>query len=475
MESSRVKRNSPGRVSVAVGATEITASAPGAGRPHVIVRGTAGSDGARMSIAQVFAELDAWLRTTTGAGSEGTTVDVAIMPSLCDVRLVALPPMRAAEAESVIRREANKYFTVSTDVRVIGVLMPQQPRSAAGTAVPVMAASAPHALLDEINSAALQRDWVVRRIVPAHAAWLSAVTGVEGGRAGRTGSAGFIALEGDHLYVVRIENGSPIHARRLQRTDFAGVATALEGSGGGRVLLFADDRVREGTAPYLSSGGWTVAPAPMGGAAAAAQHAATAQLELVSAASHAMRAMRQRSLANRLAAAAVVLLLAAAGVAHWGARRELDVVRARRAALQGRVAPLVALRDSAERLEERMRETSALFESGAQWSKTLYEITMLLPPDAHLTRVNATGDTIVIEAEGARAGDALLALSRAPSLRDVRMDGPVQRELEAGSTATERFVIQGTLASAKPAAKTATRRVKASARPPAPTLDGRQP
>jgi hypothetical protein len=73
---------------------------------------------------------------------------------------------------------------------------------------------------------------------------------------------------------------------------------------------------------------------------------------------------------------------------------------------------------------------------------------MLLPEDAHLTRLNATGDTIVIEGEAARAGDALEAISRAPSLRNVQLEGPVQRDLADGATTNEHFTIQGTLATA---------------------------
>jgi Tfp pilus assembly protein PilN len=387
-------------------------------------------------------------RLVEASGDSAVTVDVAILPSLCEVRLVSLPPLRHAEAEAIIRRDANKHFTVTTEPRVISVRMPKRTRPTAAPtgapAAPVLAASVSQNLLDDINTAAEHVGWSIRRIVPAHAAWLHLSTaGVTRESSARPRT--FIAIERDTAYITRIQDAVPVDLRRVPATHTSTIVAAL-GTNAGTALLFGADATALSGA--LAGAGWSVLPVAGGADAAAARGAAAADMTLMSATLHARRYAQQRTLANRLWAAAAALVIVSAAVAHWGARHELEAVRARRAAIRPRVAPLLAMRDSVDALETRTRETDAIFASQSHWSKTLYEITMLLPEDAHLTQLNATGDTIVIEGEAARAGVALEALSRAPSLRNVQLEGPVQRDLADGTTTAERFTIQGTLASA---------------------------
>jgi hypothetical protein len=129
----------------------------------------------------------------------------------------------------------------------------------------------------------------------------------------------------------------------------------------------------------------------------------------------------------------------------WGAHRELQTVRARRAEIAVAVAPLLQARDSVDRLATRATAVQELAASTPSYTRALLDLALLLPRDAHLTRLYATGDTIEIEAVGTRAGAAIEALRAAPSLRDIRLRGIVDRQLEDGSTATERFTVRGTL------------------------------
>jgi hypothetical protein len=69
----------------------------------------------------------------------------------------------------------------------------------------------------------------------------------------------------------------------------------------------------------------------------------------------------------------------------------------------------------------------------------LFDLSVLLPDETHVTSLHANGDTLLIEAEGSSAGEALEALRAARSLQNVRLEGVVERTLEAGSTAAERF------------------------------------
>lgn len=440
------------RFSIAVGSDMVTAVVGGS--PIEVSRLTGA---APLSIAQAFAEI---ARRADTAGM-AALVDVALMPSVCDVRLVALPPLKPAEAEAVLRREATRHFIGSNEQRVIGVRMPRSTRGTATPAAPVLAAAAGQALLDEITNAAGHHGWAVRRITTAHAAWLAAAAGTARDSTARPRA--FAAVEGDMLYVARVENGSPVTLRRTPVRQADAAVSAL-GGGPGTVLVLAPDSIRGSLAAVLTSAAWSVLPGHVSASATAAANAGAAQLELVTDAHHSRNAERQRSLAVRLTAAAAVLLVLTAFAARWGAQRELDGVRARRAAIRAQVAPLLQLRDSVDNLEARINETNSLFAAGSRMSKMLYEVTMLLPNDAHLTRVNAVGDTVFLEGEGPRAGDVLEALVRAPSLRNVHMDGPVQRELEEGETSLERFTIQATLPGGEAAEAAAKRRVKPPAR-----------
>lgn len=163
---------------------------------------------------------------------------------------------------------------------------------------------------------------------------------------------------------------------------------------------------------------------------------------------------RQRRLGARLLAAAAVLVVAAAGIELWGAHRELAALQARRAEIRAQVGPLLETRDSIAAMSERTASIQALAEAAPRWTRALTDIAIMLPFETHLTRLVADGDMIEIEAAGARAGEALQALRAAPSLRDVRMIGLVDRELEDGAPAVERFRIAARLAPPAEAAST---------------------
>jgi hypothetical protein len=84
--------------------------------------------------------------------------------------------------------------------------------------------------------------------------------------------------------------------------------------------------------------------------------------------------------------------------------------------------------------------------ASARWTFSLVEVSVLLPSETHLVSLRAAGDTAVIEAEGGRAGDALAALRTATTLRDVRIEGTIQREIEDGTASGERFTLSALLA-----------------------------
>jgi Tfp pilus assembly protein PilN len=103
------------------------------------------------------------------------------------------------------------------------------------------------------------------------------------------------------------------------------------------------------------------------------------------------------------------------------------------------------MRDSVSALQQRVEQVEGLKGKGPGITAALFDLAMLLPEDAHLKSLHATGDTLVLEAAGSRAGLALEAVRASAALRDVRLKGTVERELESGETTAERFTFAARL------------------------------
>jgi Tfp pilus assembly protein PilN len=141
--------------------------------------------------------------------------------------------------------------------------------------------------------------------------------------------------------------------------------------------------------------------------------------------------------------AAVVLLLASAGIHLWGAHRDLRALRDRREAIREEVAPALAARDSLRAYTSRLRALQDLQASAPLWTRALVEISALLPDDTYLTAFYASGDTVELEAAGTRAGQAIQILRESGLFEDLRMQGIVEREMNEGETVEERFSLRG--------------------------------
>jgi hypothetical protein len=476
-----------GRVGFAIGADAVTAVAvDGDVRHRFVERLPSGALEDASVLADVLRAAAAGLEAALGRAIGRARVHVALLPPLADARLVTLPPLRPQEAEAVLRRDAARHFVGGTTARVVGVA--PRARRAPG---PVLAAATPLALIETVRSAATAAGLRLARIVPAHAAWLTAIpthsgratanpaataTSTEatvrkgtsvrkkasvkdsslrkdasdaapGAAAADSEAAGdvVVALEGDAAHVLRTERGTLTVLRRVPAA-WPDEVVAAAGSADGTAVVIGDAGARAALARALRAVGWTVDDTTDATAAeTAAAHAADAGLELVPPTLAALRRMRQRTTAWRIAAAAVLLIVGAAALELWGTRRELDAVRARRAEIRDSVAPLLVARDSLSRLDHRIASIRALDTDAPRWTRALFDLALLLPPDTRLTSLHATGDTVTIEAAGARAGAALQALRDANSLTDVRLEGTVERDLEDGTTAIERFRVRARL------------------------------
>jgi hypothetical protein len=199
---------------------------------------------------------------------------------------------------------------------------------------------------------------------------------------------------------------------------------------------------RAGAMPARDPGRWP------GVEEATAARASASSLELIPPSLAGERRERNRRIVFRLGSAAAVLLIATLGVNFWGARRELASVQAERAAIRAEVAPLLLARDSLNDLWTQVRSLEEVAQGSPVWTRSLVELTALLPENTYLTGFFASGDTVELEAAGVDAGTAIQALREAGLFEEVRLQGLVERELQEGETVEERFSLWARLPTA---------------------------
>jgi hypothetical protein len=384
-------------------------------------------------------------------------VDVALLPPLCDARLVPLPPLRPAEAEAVIRRDAARYFVGGSSARTVAVLPSRERRirrRASGEgAAPVFAAAAPIALVEAVRNASKAMGWTPRRIVPGHGAWLAALDAVA--PAAKVPARVVIALDGEAAHVLRADAGAVLDVRRVPAAWAEEVVSAA-GPPPGAALLLADGAAADAVARSLTAAGWDVRRGSADAALTAASHAYDSPFELSSPTALLERGDRARASARWIAGAAMLLIIAAAAVELWGANRELDSIRARRAAIRAEVGPLLATRDSAASLDQTAIAIATLDRQAPRWTRALFDLALLLPSDTHVNSLRTMADTLLVDASGMRAASSIESLRDAGSLKDVRLVGPIERDLQGGATTAERFRLRATLVPPLPGTSKAT-------------------
>jgi len=431
------------RIGIAIGADAITGITPAAGARVVTVPLAGGGD-AQAALNAALQQLRAELEAAAGHPLAGASVYSALMPPLSDVRLVPLPPLRPAEAQAVLQRDAGRYFVAVPAPRVVGV------RAAKRTGSASLAAAASEQTVQSLRRAIEAVGWRAAHVAPAAAAWLAA--------AAQSSPHAIIAVVDGTAHVIGVDHGVVSALRRVRAGDHDELAAALRELNGGEtgtIVIFAHGAEREAVVRLATSLGWTAAGLHASAAEAAARFGSDAPITFVTSDFAVVQRARESRVALRLALAAVLLFVAAAAVDLWGTQRALQQTRMRRAAIRAQVQPLLAMRDSVDRLQQSVGDLDSIARGVPRWTGALFDLAMLLPAESYVTRLYATGDTIVIDGVGARAGDALQALRGAGALRDVRLLGAVDRELVDGATAAERFRISARLAGVRAPADSA--------------------
>lgn len=431
------------RIGIALGAEEVAG----------VVLGRKGAPSAKVSVSlgpesgapggelqRAFDELKGTLERSTGSSTDGASVSVALLPPLADARLVQLPPMRKSEVQAVLGRDVARYFLGANRPRVVGVLIPRGSGRVdddhGGPSVSVLAAAAPSSLLESARAALDSVGWRLVSFTAAHGAWLDLAASTKG-----TPVGSIVAVVGSTAYVLRLDGGDVVAVRQVAASDLEAVSQAA-GGGGGQVLVVANPQDREGLRNTLADAGLTSLQDPEGwpGAEeATAGRAGSAFLELVPPTLAGERAEKGRRTALGLVCGAAVLVLASLGAQLWGAHRELQAVHEQRTAIRAEVTPLLNARDSLIDLQTTVRSLEGLSRRSPVWTRSLVELSALLPMDTYLTGLFTSGDTVEIEAAGAEAGEAIQILREAGLFEEVRLQGLVERELENGETVIERF------------------------------------
>jgi hypothetical protein len=422
------------RIGVAIAPDRATAVLAGTGvSASVLCQLAADTDPA--IVAALFVELKSALSTAAGRMLGKAQIDIALAPPFSEVRLLTLPPLRPQEALAVLKRDAGRHFVGGNGHRALAIRLPKRRGNAPQ---PALAASASAVFIDQLYSSAAAVGWQVRTVVPALAAWSAATN------RGKGAPRLVAAQSGDVIHVLRID-AAPTQLRRVP-LDSLDEVRAAAGAGPGRAWLWTSNDVKAELEPALAGAGWQVQQNSLDAFVVAAQFAGSAEIELLPESRAQMRAAHQRALALRLGFAAALLLMGAAGLELWGEQRELNALRAQRAAIQKEVAPLLAVRDSTNQVNDRIKRIDELRSGSSHLTAALIDLATLMPSNTYVTAVHANGDSLVVEAAGAQAGGALQALRTSEVLRDIRLRGSVDRRMEEGAVTTERFTFTARVA-----------------------------
>jgi hypothetical protein len=401
-------------------------------------------DGSWPALAEAFADACRALEIP-----EGAAASVALLPPLGQAKVVRLPRLGAAALDQLVRRDARRHFAL--------------PATAAPPLAGVAAAGAPGALLacadarviqaviDAAQGAGVRLDQVTAGAAALVAAALALTP------AARRGRVALAAVAPGWTTLVQIDDARArliLDLSALAPGDAAPLA-ARSAIDGGVAVPGATLALGAGAAALAEAvaapGAMALAPDPSRALGAlsvpemAALGAALVRPHPPLLLPEAWRDGWQRRAARRAArvaaaSAAVVALVGAARL--WALDREVDAVRARRAALQPVVAPVMAARQRVDLANATLGMALEVDGGSARWARVLTRLADALPDSAYLA--SFAGDSTGVRLSGlAVSGHAVVrALADRPPFRDVTLAGSLVRVGDAG---LERFEVAARL------------------------------
>ena len=449
-------RGRGGRVGNALSATELCVVERGGplGRPSVrrlVLDRMNGDNGA------IWPSLADALREVARTSGHGDMLAIALMPSVCEVRHLELPPMRDQDMRVLLTRSAARYFAGARTPQIIGIAT--GPRRAKGTAASVVSAAAPSRLVTAIFSAARDAGWQVESVSPAEGAWAAAAG--ELWPASARERSPLLVLHDDHTDLLQLEAGRLAGVRRFRagNADEGPIADAIVATTR-KVAVIGASGLRNPLAAALARRGIALVAAPSpwqeqfdAPDVVAAAFAGTAAVPLLE--GDDVRAARDSELHRAVrwaAASAAGLLLLAAAFELWGVHRELAAVQAQRAALRSQVAATLVGRTSVETAFRQLATLAAEQRTATQWSAVVAGLSAKLDEETYLTAFRGRADSVVVDGLATRAALAFDAVERTTGLIGVHAAAPVRREAPSGGPALERFTIAAQVAAVRPLA-----------------------
>jgi hypothetical protein len=392
-------------------------------------------------------------------GVNGGRLDVALMPPLTEIRRLDLPPMGEGELRTLLSRNAARYFVGARSAQLVGTTM--APQRTSGPVGGVMAAAAPQRLILALHAAAREAGWTVEAVSPAEGAWCLAASALWA--ATNRQASHLLVCGDDRTELLQLEQGRLSGVRRFRAgaEDAVLVAEAIGPVGASpksralaRVAAVGASAQRNDLARALAAAGLTVAPPPPEWSERAdhpdllaAEFAGPGAAPLLrSEASVASRRERGRRVIRRLAGASAALLLLAALLSLWGAKRQLHAVQAERAAIHPLISATLVGRTSVETAFRQLAALAATQRSAPLWSNVIGGLSLRLDEHAYLTSIRARDDSIVVEGVAVSAARAFDSIFLTPGLTGVKAAAPVRRESPEGGPALERFTIAALVA-----------------------------
>ena len=465
------------RVTIAISANELVAVHPelrsGDGAWRAQLEPLSETNG-WSSLAAAFAELARALGGAGAVGAQNGTLVVSLMPPLTEVRRLDLPPLRADELQRTLTRDASRYFVQARGPQVVGVSLPaRRPRRAP---VPVVAAAAPVRLINAIRGAAQQAGWSVEAIAPAETAWTSAAFALWPVLARQGGHA--LVAQDDRTDLLRFDGGRLSGVRRFRpgASDAAMIVDSIGGPSARVGVLGATGPARELAAALASFGLSAVRAGDTGSASdrpdvLAARFAGSSLGPVLRGEdSFALERAGAHKAAWIVAAAAVVLFIAAAGIELWGVRRQLAEVRAERAALRPQLAATMVGRTTVDATYKHLLALNQVESASPRWSSVIATLSQSVPEEAYLTAIRARQDSLVVDGLAGHAARVFDAIERTRGFTDVKSAAPVRRENQEDGPALEHFTIAARVESLKPSqtAPASTTRTPPARRPEVP-------
>lgn len=445
-----MRRGRGPRVGVALSPTALCAAIqrPGEPRAHAWRTSVApfgGNGGGWSGLADALRAL------ARDAGVSDGRLTIALMPPLAEARDVDLPPVKEAEVLQLLSRNAGKYFVSARGPQVVGAVQSARADEDGETSTVAVAASS--RLLNAIHDAAAAAGWTLEAVVPAEAAWgLAAVRWT----ARKKGRAQLLIVHADRTDLLRIDDTRLVRLRRFRggAADATLIAQASSNGAGPLSIVGAPDARRELTRQLAVAGVTVDTPAGVvteiaenPDLLAAAFASPEASPKLVTEPARARAAVRVRTMAMRIAIAAGVFVFIGAGSELWGAKRELNSIRAQEAAIKNQLALTMVGTATVQATFNQLTALATADRTSPRWSSVIASISDHMPPDAYVTAIRASVDSVQVDGKGKDARAAFEGLVHTPLLVNVRMmsakrvsttDGPPLQEFHVGAKVAPR-------------------------------------